>query len=62
MSFEIKNKKFQIILFSLIFTLVIFTKNKNSNLSINSLEEQTFNFRSLLSNDKVDTRCKKDSK
>ena len=59
MSFEIKNKKFQIILFSLIFTLVIFTKNKNSNLSINSLEEQTFNFRSLLSNDKVDTRCKK---
>ena len=59
MSFEIKNKKFRIILFSLIFTLVIFTKNKNSNLSINSLEEQTFNFRSLLSNDKVDTRCKK---
>ena len=59
MSFEIKNKKFQKLLFSLIFTLVIFAINKNSNLSINSLEEQTFNFRSLLSNDKVDARCKK---
>ena len=59
MSFEIKNKKFQILLFSLIFTIVIFAINKNSNLSINSLEEQTFNFRSLLSNDKVDARCKK---
>ena len=59
MSFEIKNKKFQIIFFSLIFTLIIFTINKNLNLSINSLEEQTFNFRNLLSKDKVDERCKK---
>ena len=59
MSFEIENKKFKIILFSLVFTLVIFVINKNTNLSINSFENHSFNFRSLLSNKQVDERCKK---
>lgn len=59
MSFGIKNKKCQIILFSLIFTLVIFTINKNSKFSINSLGKQSFNFRSLFSVEEVNERCKK---
>lgn len=62
MLLESKNKKFQIILFSLIFTLVIFAINKNSYLTINPLEKQSFNFRSLLSIEDVDERCKKTQK
>ena len=57
MSFEINSKKFQIILFSLVFTLVIFTINKSSNLSSNSFQKLSFIFRDLLSEDDVDKRC-----
>ena len=57
MSFEIKSKKFQIILFSLVFTLVIFTINKSSNLSSNSFQKLSLKFRNLLSEDFVEKRC-----
>ena len=62
MSFEVKNKKFQILLFSLVFTLVIFTINKSSNLPSNSFQKLSFNFRNLISEDDVDERCKKTRK
>ena len=62
MSFEVKNKKFQILLFSLAFTLVIFTINKSSNLPSNSFQKLSFNFRSLISEEEVDERCRKTSK
>ena len=57
MSFQIKSKKFQILLFSLVFTLVIFTINKSSNLSSNSFQKLSLIFRDLLSEDYVDKRC-----
>ena len=62
MSFEVKNKKFQILLFSLAFTLVIFSINKSSNLPSKSLQKLSFNFRSLISEKEVDERCGKTRK
>jgi len=62
MSFEVKNKKFQILLFSLVFSLVIFTINKGPILSSNSFQQLSFNFRGLISKNDVDERCKKTPK
>lgn len=62
MSFEVKNKKFQILLFSLVFTLVIFSINKSSNLSSDSFQKLSLNFRDLLSMDQVNERCEKTRK
>ena len=62
MSLTLKNKKTQILLYSLAFTLVIFLLNKNSNLSLNCPHRPHFNFRFLIETEDVDKRCKKTPK
>jgi len=66
MSFLVNNKKIEILLFSLVFTLVIFTLNKNSNVSLTSFKNLPFNLRyldiSFESNEYVENRCNKTSK
>jgi hypothetical protein len=62
MSFEVKNKKLQILLFSLFFTLIIFAINKSSNLSSNPFQKISLNFRSLITKDEVNERCEKTRK
>ena len=59
MSFSIKNTKIQILLFSLVCTLIIFNLNKNSNISSYSLlNKLPFNLRNLITTENVDARCK----
>ena len=62
MSLLIKNKKTQILLYSLACTLLIFFLNKNSNLSLYSTHKPPFNLRFLLEEEDVDKRCKKTPK
>ena len=62
MSLTLKNKKTQILLYSLAFTLVIFLLNKNSNLSPISPHRSHLNFRFLIETEDVDKRCKKTPK
>ena len=57
MSSTLKNKKTQILLYSLATTLVIFLLNKNLNLSPNSLHRPTLNFRFLIEAEDVVKRC-----
>ena len=59
MSFSIKNTKIQILIFSLVCTLIIFNLNKNSNISSYSfLNKLPFNLRNLITTEDVDARCK----
>lgn len=62
MSLLIKNKKTQILLYSLACTLLIFFLNKNLNLSLYSTHKPPFNLRFLLEEEDVDKRCKKTPK
>lgn len=60
MSLLIRRTKFQILIFSFILTLIIFTLNKKSD--SNLLNKFPFNLRNLISSDDVDKRCKKTEK
>ena len=59
MSFSIKSTKIQILIFSVVCTLIIFNLNKNANISSNSvLNKVHFNLRNLITTEDVDGRCK----
>ena len=62
MSFFVNNKKIEILLFSLVCTLVIFALNKNSNLSHTSFKNLPFYLRYLDSDEYVENRCNKTAK
>ena len=60
MSLLIKNKKFQILIFSIACTIIILILNKN--IDINLSNKISFNLRNLISSDDVDNRCKNTEK
>ena len=53
------NKKFHILLFSLVCTLIIFSLNKHSS---KPLKKLSFNFRNLVTNEDMKNRCSKTNK
>ena len=53
------NKKFHILLFSLVCTLIIFSLNKHSS---KPLKKLSFNFRNLVTNEDMENRCSKTNK
>ena len=53
------NKKFHILLFSVVCTLIIFSLNKHPSKPLNKL---SFNFRNLVTNEDMENRCNKTNK
>ena len=59
MSMSMNNKKFHILVFSLVCTLIIFTLNKHPSKPLKNL---SFNFRNLVTNEDMENRCNKTCK